>query len=387
MLKLFCRNRNGPIGLDVGTDGLKLLQLSHSGEKLGVVAVARWQFPPSLSEPGADPATRTSLAAQAVRDMLKKGNFRGRDVVSCLRGGDLAIRNVRLPQMPERELRKALLWECQERFGFPVAPDRMYYVNTGEVRQGADVRNEILVMAVSEEAIGRHLEMLDEMTLKPVHVDAEPVALSRTYMRHLRREADESSVSVIVDVGVASSLVVVARGKTILLVKSIDVAGRTLNQSVAAELGLSYAEAAHLRKGACGDGREAEFTEGSQQTDQVQWSVFDAIRGQVETLAREISLCLRYCSVTFRGLRPDQITLAGGEAYDRGLVKLLGEYLDLPCVAGQPLLGVDLGNVDMGSGPRGSHAEWSVVAGLALRDMTETQDVRNPHHVRCRLPA
>ena len=112
--------------------------------------------------------------------------------MSGLRADELAVKNVRLPRMSDRELSSAVLYECHERFGFEVVPDRVHYVNAGEVRQGTESRDEIVLMAVTEDVIRQHVEMLDEMCLKCVHIDAEPMALFRTYQRFLRRAEDES---------------------------------------------------------------------------------------------------------------------------------------------------------------------------------------------------
>ncbi|MCD6378277.1 MAG: pilus assembly protein PilM, partial [Planctomycetes bacterium] len=111
------------------------------------------------------------------------------------------------------------------------------------------------------------------------------------------------------------------------------------------------------------------------QSNQVIWSVSDAIRGCVEALAHEINLCLRYCSVTFRGLRPDKITLMGGQAYDTELVKLMTEYLDTKCVIAQPLLGIDLSEIEAEADRRTELTEWSVATGLVLRNMINNTDV------------
>jgi len=382
MLGLRLRGRPGPIGLDVGSEGVKLLQLRRSGGKISVAAAAHSRFPQNSSGPDSDPAARIQLATQAVRDAISRGGFRGRNTVSCLRSDELAIKNVRLPHMPDPELTKAVVWECQERFGFAVAPDQVHYFNAGEVRQGPEVRDEVIMMAVSDETIQRHLEMLEQMQLRPLHVDAEPSALFRTYRRYLRRAEDASTVSVIVDIGLSSTKVIVARGRTVLLIRSFDIAGESLNQSVAKELGLSYGEAVNIR------GRLRQSKAAASETPgQVELSVVDAIRGQVEALAQEIGLCLRYCSVTFRGLRPGQITLTGGEAYDSGLIKLLGECLDRPCEVGQPLRGVRLGRADMGGDRRGVLTEWSVVTGLALRGLLGQEDIWNADRSRSRLSA
>ena len=119
----------------------------------------------------------------------------------------------------------------------------------------------------------------------------------------------------------------------------------------------------------------------------MQWSVFDAVRGQAESLAREINLCLRYCSVTFRGLRPQRVMLTGGEVYDASLVRLLGEQLGLECVVGHPLKGIDVSAVDLGGDRRGMLAEWATCTGLAIRDVDFTTGAREVEHAEHRLSA
>jgi len=385
MRNLFSKRRYGPIGLDIGAEGIRMLQLDRSGGRSSLAAAARWHWPEGASAD--DPAERHRLAGEAVRKLLRDGGFHGREVISCLRVADMSVKNVRLPHMPDRELASAVQWECQERFGFAVSPDRVHYIRAGEVRQGNETRDEVLLMAVPEQAVQEHLDLLSAMHVRPVHIDSEPTALFRAYRRFLRRAADESSVTVIVDVGLASTKVIVAGGQTIVLVKCVDVAGQTLNESVAKELNLSYGEARHLRRTAFAGKSFQTDPKPSSFSDKVEWSVFDAVRGHAEALTREIALCLRYCSVTFRGLRPARITLTGGEAYDLALVKLLGDGLDCECAVGEPLRGIELGEADLGSDRRGVLTEWSVATGLALRGAPPRRRIGKADDERSRIPA
>ncbi|KKL06649.1 hypothetical protein LCGC14_2593900, partial [marine sediment metagenome] len=238
MLNLFRKGNCGLIGLDVGAEGIRMLQLERSKVRFGVVAAARWHYPPNALAGDMDPAERRRLAAGAIDEMLKKGCFRGRNVVSCIRSDSMSVKNVRLPHMSPEELAGAVEFECQERFGFEVTSDRIHYIEAGEVRQGTETRDEVILMAVTEEVIEEHLEMLAEMHLRSVHIDAESTALFRAYQRLLRRAQDEASVTVVVDIGLTSTRVMVARGPTIVLIKTVDIAGHTFNESVAKELGL-----------------------------------------------------------------------------------------------------------------------------------------------------
>ena len=115
--------------------------------------------------------------------------------------------------------------------------------------------------------------------------------------------------------------------------------------------------------------------------------MLDAIRPAVTQLAKEISLCVRYCSVTFRGLRPEKVTLTGGEAYDPALVELLREHLDAEILVGRPLQGLDVSNVDLGADRRGVLTEWAVCAGLAARGQRARKELEEAEHEQRRLSA
>ncbi len=364
--------RRWPIGLDIGADSIKMLQMCQSGGRIRVRAAERWHFPAPGDQ---DPLQRKELAVAAIGDMLKRGNFRGRRVVSALRCDELCIKNVRLPRMLPDELKQAVLYEANDRFGFDVAADRLNCLNAGQVRQGSEIRDEVILLAASAEVVESHLDLLGQVSLVPQAIDAEPVALFRGFERYLRRQADGESVTVVLDIGHSAARVIVARGRQIVFIKSIDVGGRKLTEAVAAQLNLSYGEARDLRlrkmreyeQSDSGEADEAKAV-ASKDRSSLEWSIHDAVRGQVESLAREVALCLRYCSVTFRGLRPQRITLSGGESYDRALVDLLTGQLGTAAVVGEPLRGVDISSVDLGSNRRATATEWALCAGLAFRN-------------------
>ncbi|MCL2700923.1 MAG: pilus assembly protein PilM [Phycisphaerae bacterium] len=372
----FLKNRCEPIALDIGGDSIKLLQMQRVGGVLSIRAGARWRFP---DIPAADVRQRRDLAVVAVREMLAHNGFRGHRVVSSLSMANLHIKNIRMPAMTDSQLTSALALEAQERFELPdIKPDQMGYLNAGEVRQGADIRNEIILMGVPNGVVEDHLALLDDMGLSPEHIEAEPVALFRGMTRFFRRQDDEQVVSVVVDVGVSATRVIVARGRRIVFLKSIDIGGRRFTEVVGAHLNLSYVEASELRMRVMkeqsrqprANTNEPELSpEQRDSKDSLRWSMFDAIRGEVESLAKEIALCLRYCSVTFRGLRFVTVTFTGGEAYEPALRELIGQHLNLPCVIGQPLRGVDVSGLDLGN-RRGHLAEWAVCTGLAMRGVT-----------------
>ena len=371
------RKERWPIALDIGTDSIKVLQLDEANGSLFARACGQWQFPAGAG----DPERRSEMIVTAVREILRRGDFKGRRSVSSLSGSEVDIKNVRLEKVSRDEMEKAMQWEAQDRFPFDVVPDRLKYVDAGQVRSGSETRNEIIMLAASEKSIEDHLTILSAVGLEPDHIYPEPLALFRMAKRSLRRQADQDTVSVILDLGAGATRVIVARGRQVVFIKAIDIGGRAFDEAVAAQLNLDLAEAAELRARvmqehakSLGGTRKSDHGDSEEPRSDVDWTIRDAVRGKVEDLAREIALCLRYCSVTFRGLRPNTVLMAGGEVYDPAVTELLVENLGIDCDVAQPLRGIDVSLAMAGAGRRTPMCEWAVVSGLAMRD----QDIA-PH--------
>ena len=364
---LFGLNRHLPIALDLGSRSIRMMQLRRIGDSIHVMACDSWQYPSSV---GTDPAQRRNAAIEVVRQMLHSGDFKGRQVITALSCSQLDIKNVRLPKMPSAQLDCAVRAEAEERYDFPITADQLNYLDAGEARDGNEFRREIIMLAVPQDVIDEHVSMISAMGLAPEHIDAGPVALFRVFERFLRRQSDEGAVSVAVDIGQSGTRVVVARGRDIAFIKAIDIGGQQLTESVARHANLDFEEASELRRRARHDHVQVEPEPGDEQSAErssVDWTIRDALRSEVEALTREVALCMRYCSVTFRGLRPSKVHLTGGEACDPTLVEMFQEQLGMECLVSSPLRGIDVSSVDLGVHRGGVPADWASCVGLAIR--------------------
>jgi len=353
-----------PIGLDIGTTTVRLLQLAGTERDLRVVDAAKFVIPQDVK---VLPERRREVVTGGIRRILKEHRFRGREVVMALAPGQLAIRNVRLPKMPEEERTTAINWEAQNRFPFDTATAVIQYLPAGEVRQGNQVLDEIMIVAAPRTEVDAQMQWALEAGLELVSLDAEPCAVFRGFERFLRRREDENVVSVLVDIG-AQTTVVIARGRDIVFVKMIPIGGVVFNRAVAECLELAVTEAEALRRRI---GRRARppQTGGSPDAEhqRVCRAVADAIRPHLEDLASEIALCLRYYSVTFRGPRPESVTFTGGETHNVDIPASLGERLGVEVRPGEIFQSVKTDHLGQVLDRRGELAEWTTAFGLSLK--------------------
>jgi len=350
-----------PIGLDIGTTTVRVLQLGGSERDLRALAAAKIVIPLEIKS---DPKRRRDFIVEGVRRLMKEGRFRGREAVMAVPSKELAVRNIRMPKMPEKELATAVNWEAQNKFPFDTATAVIQYLRAGEVRQGDQVLDEIMLFAVPRVEVDNQVQWVAEAGMDLVSLDAEPAAVFRGFERYLARRQDEDVVNVYADIG-AQTTVVISRGRDLAFVKTIPIGGTVFNRAVAECLELAPAEAEALRRrlGRRSPNEQADADE----ADRVARAVSDAMRPHLEDLADEISLCLRYYGVTFRGSRLESLTFVGGEAHDPSVPAALAERLGMEAKIGDPFRGVRTDHLGRALDRRGIRAEWATAFGLSLK--------------------
>lgn len=369
-----------PIGLDIGHNSIKMIQLVINGEQISVLAADEARIESNIN---GDEQGRKDYIVSSIKQMLSRGNFHGKNVVSCLPCGDIKITSLRLTEAEGEKTEQVLRREVVHRFGLDPDKDVMDYIVAGNVRQGDEIKNELILFATNNEIVKSHIEMLEMTGLRPIAIDTIPCALFRSFERSLRRQEDREHAVIFIDVGSCYTTVVFARGGEICFVKQIKIGAGNFNREVASKLGISNSEAEILRgelqveyspsitksnSAKQGQSENRQTIEAS--TRQV---MIDAISKIAEELAHEISLCLRYYTVTFRGRRIERAILTGGGGYEKILLDVMQRQLTVSVEVAQPLRGFDMSNeranLNFYGDRRGLLCEWAVAVGLSLKGL------------------
>ncbi len=351
MISWLDKYRCSPIGIDIGSRCVKLMQFDREGSR--VREAARWDLPAACPT---DADERDTQIVETIQRAREGRSFHGKEAVFCVRAADLFVQNLRVPKAEGVELARLVHEEARGRLPFPGDEAEVRFLEAGDVRHGDAVRREVIVMACHRPAVARTLEIAQRLGLTPMALDNEPSALLRCYSRQFRRVEDHLRRIMLVNIGASSTVVLIAEGQNPMFVKYLDLGGRHFDEAVARHLQMPLAEAAALRRhngDRRADQRDEEITRG----------ISESIRPVLERLVTELTMCVRYHSVTFRGQSLAQVILGGGEASET-LRQWIGERLDVPCELGEPFR--DLETPRLG----GRSSLWDIAAGLALRNPT-----------------
>lgn len=359
-MALFISRRFSPIGIDIGTRCLKAAQLELIADRPKVSALALHMLPAKLESA----QERLEAIRVGIQTLIRSGPFHGKEVVLGLNTNQLFVQSVRVPRLSDEELVKVVRWEAEERLPEDFGEAEVRHLVAGDVRapsgtgEGTDIKREVILLACRRREIHELIGILESVHLRPRAIDVSACAMVRNAHTMLRRRADEQSAFLFIDVGAAGTTAVVTRGLDILFIKPLPVGGSTLDRIVSRKLKLSQDDAGTARRQWASGGRAID--------DDLARVIGEAVRGEIESLAAELLMCVRYHSVTFRGNRITQALLFGGEAAPQLAAQFSGR-IDVPCELADPFQGLEIApdaERHIKATPRG---QWVVALGLSAR--------------------
>ncbi|QOV90122.1 pilus assembly protein PilM [Humisphaera borealis] len=396
-----------PIGVDFGSDSLRLAQVDSTGGEFKLVAAARTDVPAHLKS---DPAGKLSFFTENVRELLTQGNFRGRRVVLSMPASAMSIQHLRMAKMDEAALKSALPWECRGKLPYDPSHALMRHIVAGEVFADGEQKSEVIVMAAQREWVNQFLAAAAKAKLDVVGMNVEPKALIDCFSHVYRRKSDQESVNLFVDIGAHATRAVVARAGDILFARAIQVGGEHFTRAVANHLKINAEDARILRAKLChaqlqtelnrsaatpapvAEGRnirgendisgvgsrfgaESPSCDADAPQDSNAGDCRDAERVNlacaepVGRLVQELNLCRRYHEATFPNAHITRLIFVGGEARHRSLCQTIAREMDLAAQVGDPMVRMarttDVGP-ESGIDRRLPQPDWAVALGLSM---------------------
>jgi type IV pilus assembly protein PilM len=246
-LKTLAANAS-PIGVDFGSDCLRMAQLQVIDGEPRIVAAASADVPAHVRN---DPAARASFFVETTKDLVAQGKFKGRQVVLAVPAAQMFIQHLRIPKMDDEALKKALPWEARGKL--PIDPTQAVLRHTvaGEIYQDSEPKDEVILMAAARDTVNTLLASAAKAKLDVIGMNVEPMAIVDCFGHVYRRKTDQKSVGCFIDIGWKSSRAIIAEGSHILFARTIPIGGEHLNRAVAQALGIGAEEAKLLRIKLC----------------------------------------------------------------------------------------------------------------------------------------
>ncbi|MBL9120915.1 MAG: pilus assembly protein PilM [Phycisphaerae bacterium] len=401
-----------PILADFGSASVKLLQVS-SGEKPTATAAAELMLPDDLR--GQTIERKFEYFAKELPKVISENGFKGKRVVVSPMSGQMLVQHMQIGsgESPVDAIRAQLAAQLNiDTSGVVIRSEPMHDT------PNAGGKSEHIAFAIARDDVMRYVDLFKRMRMQVVAVHNEVQAMLHAFDHINRRNGDENVSTLYVDLGWGSTKVAIGHGTRLVFAKCIAIGGRHFDQTVAQMfkcdltaarmrrmsedlLPLRQAPAQTQQKQSSSEGGLAILSAGMAQAqadarlesvhaevaledDRRDISAEPKALGQsvpttgsqpqasgdygelLESLADELSMCVRYHTACFPGRAIDRVVFLGGEARQIGLCQFLAESLHTAAKSGDPLSRL-LGPTPPAGLPDSglSHPSWAVVCGLA----------------------
>ena len=209
----FSKSHAYSIGVDIGDDSLKLVQLGEDGNGISLIAGQSENLPEGVK---AGSSQWQRWAIETIRQLASNGDFQGKEVIAALPAREVFIDNIKIPK-DDNDVEEAIFSKIKQKLPFePIQENTMIKYIPME-------QDNVLVIAAERKIIDRHLAIYEKAGLTIKSIGIWPTALANCYTKFFgRRKSDLETIVMLVCIEANYSNVVICRHNNLLFARSLS---------------------------------------------------------------------------------------------------------------------------------------------------------------------
>ena len=355
----------GPIGFDLGSDRLNLLQMELVNGTPRIRAALSRPYPCERNELIAHPARFTVYLKQTLRNQP----FIGKKVIACMPyGDDLKLVNIDFRKQPDETDQDAIIRELKERYGAGLEQTIVDFLLIRSNDHDNPERSALAAIA-RRQGVLSYLDLIHRAGFEAIALDIGPSALARV-VTALDKEKTYPNV-LLINFGKQHSYLTVVWGRRHILDREIDFGEDQLLDKLAQALKVERESAARLlhQYGFTTGGHKNGDVPADQHPDIVK-TITEVVENAAAELTNEINKTLIYIASKTRGGSVEHVYLLGSIVRFPNAVPWLSELLSVPVDILDPFTCFEHCRNFTAPADQETIVSSSIAAGLALRGMT-----------------
>jgi len=384
------RKRKSLIGMDIGSNVVKVLRLDLAGDRPVVTHFGMADLPPEAIVDGE--IMDRELVIEAIREAADKADVPAEPVATAVSGRAVIVKKIVMDKMSEEDAREAIYWEAEQHVPFDIDDITLdFEILQPDIGAG---QMELLLVAAKKEMIQTWAELIRDAGFQPAIIDVAsfanqnaweyasggllraipdeaPAAAATEDMDDLEPfgEAEEASGGgagdevpsefvALLDVGGGVTNVHIVRDGVPYFTRDLPIGVAHFVEEFQKQLGLSYETAAEVARGDI-EGVDVQL-------------IGDIVRSVGSEIYQGLEPSLSYLKTSGEADGIDRIVLSGGGAHLPGLREYLADSYGVPSEIADPLRGLDYAPELFGDDePQALSPLLTVTVGLALREAVE----------------
>lgn len=319
---LFTRGSKSTVGLDIGTNSVKLVKLDHTKAGYSVSAIGIRELPPEAIV--ADEIRDREAVIFNIQSLVDQTDPKIRDVVVSVSGHGVITDRFTIDKKTGAEAEQAILFETEQRAPFDVDDVSLDYhiIDTDDDTNKMDV----LLVAARREYLRQYLELIEDCGLRPILVDDDALAIYNAYVENY--EVDPSRVTALINIGNDVTNITYMVDGLFRSTRDVSAGTREIYNAIQKEFRLNPELTSKAIKGEMKESIDEDMLKAT-------------ILSSTDELISGIELAFSYFKSQFKIDNLDWIVLSGGGALIPYLAEFMQSKLNVPLEIANPLRNID----------------------------------------------
>jgi type IV pilus assembly protein PilM len=308
-----------PIGLDVGSGFLKVVQLK---DVKGGYELELFEMLPLAPELIVDGSIIDSLRlVDALKELTRKTKIKSKDVTISMAGhSSVIIKRVSLPDMSEEELSESIKFEAEQYIPFDIDDVNLDFQILGPKEEPGQM--DVLLVAVKKDIISEYISVVKEAGFNCQIVDVNSFALENIYEINYEIESDKNVA--LINIGASTINMNILKGGVSVFTRDSAVGSNLHTEVLQREFNLTYEVAERLKRGESVDNVSSEDA----------FSVMDLAS---EEIIGEVNRSLEYFHEEV-----NEVVLSGGCSLVKDFPRLLAEKVGVETKVMEPFKNIKI---------------------------------------------
>ncbi|MFQ5453638.1 MAG: type IV pilus assembly protein PilM [Candidatus Zixiibacteriota bacterium] len=319
---LLSRTRKSTVGLDIGTNSIKLVKLDHTKLGYSVSAIGIRELPPEAIV--SDEIRDREAVIFNIQSLIDQIDPKIKNVVVSISGHSVITDRFIIDKKSDAEAEQAILFETEQRAPFDIDDVSLDYhvVRVDEDSNKMDV----LLVAARKEYLSMFLDLVQDCGLRPVIVDDDALAIFNAYANNY--DVDPTRITALLNIGNDVTSLTYIQDGLFQSTRDVSAGTREIYDAIQKEFRLNPELTSKAIKGEMSDSIDQDMLKAT-------------ILSATDELISGIELAFSYFKSQAKVDNIDWIVLSGGGALIPYLPEFLQSKLNIPLEIANPLRNVD----------------------------------------------
>ena len=279
-------------GLDIGTTGIRLVELRGSGPTRSLVKYAYVPIDTKLAQ--SDSKADQQKLAQVLSNLVSEARLSTRNVAVGLPSSRVFTTVVDFDRVPESELGKAIRYQAESLIPTPLADSKIDWAVVGDSPKDK-TKIEVLISSIANNFVEQRLDMIESVGLNVIAFEPDNLAISRAL-----EPSGTTAPQLILDMGQLSTDLVITMADAPRLTRSIPTGVEAVIRSATQNLNIDDKQA-----------QQFVYKFGVSK-DKLEGQVYQAIIGTIDLLVSEIDKSVKFFQTRYPDIPIERMIVTGG---------------------------------------------------------------------------